>query len=136
MSFVTKRPDIIKNLEKFETYLNSKKKDEKDFAIAETLEEDLIMIYKVDGENKFLPARFVAYKGNDVKAYAKIKDEENKDVEKVMTKVVGLPFSNQGTIDKFSVYIKSLSKKKFSTDRTFWRLKDERGKNFNLVTKK
>lgn len=136
MSLVTKRPDIIKNLEKFESYLNSKKKEEKDFAVNEIFDEELIMIYKVDGENKFLPARFVSYKGNDLKGYAKIKDEENKEIQKVMTKVVGLPFTNQGTVDKFSEYLKSLAKKKFTTDRTFWRLKDERGKNFNMVTKK
>jgi hypothetical protein len=136
MSLVTKRPDIINNLEKFESYRNSKKKDEKEFALNETFDEDLIMIYKVDGENTFLPARFVAYKNNDIKGYAKIKGEENKEVEKVMTKVVGLPFTNQGTVDKFSEYLKSLAKKKFTTNRTFWRLKDERGKNFNMITKK
>jgi hypothetical protein len=137
MSVVTKRSDIISNLETYVGYLDSKKKEEQEFAINEILAEDLIIIYKLDGENAFAPARFTVHKKNDIKGFNGFKEDyTDKDVTNTMTKVVGLPFTNQGTIDKFSVYVKGLTKKKFSTDRTFWRLKDERGKNFNLVTKK
>ena len=136
MSFVTKRPDIIKNLENFEALLNSKKKVEKAFAIDEIVEKSQIMIYKVDGENKFVPARYVALKKFDKKLYGNEEEIPEKEIDKTMTKVVGLPFSNQGTVEKFTAYVKTLTKKKFSAERTFWRLKDERGKNFNMVTKK
>lgn len=137
MSVVTKRSDIITNLESYVDFLGSKKKEEKEFALNEILSEDLIIIYKIDGENAFAPARFVVHKKNNIKGYNESKETlENKEITNTMTKVVGLPFSNQGTVDKFTAYVKTLSKKKFGTERTFWRLKDERGKNFNLVTKK
>jgi len=137
MSVVTKRSDIISNLEIYVGYLDSKKKEEQEFALNEILTEDLIIIYKLDGENAFAPARFTVHKKNDIKGFNGFKEDyTDKDVTNTMTKVVGLPFTNQGTVDKFSVYVKGLTKKKFSTERTFWRLKDERGKNFNLVTKK
>lgn len=137
MSVVTKRSDIISNLETYVGYFDSKKKDEQEFALNEILNESLIIIYKIDGENAFAPARFTVHKGNDIKGFNSLKEDySDKDVTNTMTKVVGLPFTNQGTIDKFSAYVKTLTKKKFSTERTFWRLKDERGKNFNLVTKK
>ncbi len=135
-SIVTKRSDIITNLEIYEKYLNSKKKEENAFGMDEILTQDLMIIYKVDGENHFAPARFVVHKKNSINDYVKGEELLDKEITNTMTKVVGLPFSNQGTVDKFTEYVKSISKKKFSADRTFWRLKDERGKNFNLVTKK
>ncbi len=137
MSVVTKRSDIISNLETYVEYLDSKKKEEQEFALNEIITEDLIIIYKLDGENAFAPARFTVHKKNDIKGFNGFKEDyTDKDVTNTMTKVVGLPFTNQGTVDKFTVYVKGVTKKKFNTDRTFWRLKDERGKNFNLVTKK
>lgn len=136
MSIVTKRSDIITNLELYEKLLNSKKKEEQTFGLDEILNQELIIIYKVDGENHFAPARFVVAKKNSIKAYSSDEELPDKEITNTMTKVVGLPFSNQGTVDKFTTYVKSLTKKKFSNERTFWRLKDERGKNFNLVTKK
>ena len=137
MSVVTKRSDIISNLETYVGYLGSKKKEESEFAINEIIAQDLIIIYKIDGENAFAPARFTVHKKNDIKGFNALKEEyTEKEVTNTMTKVVGLPFSNQGTVDQFSTYVKSITKKKFGTERTFWRLKDERGMNFNLVSKK
>lgn len=136
MTIVTKRSDIISNLETYVKFLGSKKKEEQEFALNEILSEECIIIYKVDGENAFAPARFTVHKKNSIKEYKEQMEYTNKEITNVMTKVVGLPFTNAGTVDKFSAYVKSITKKKFSTDRTFWRLKDERGKNFNLVTKK
>lgn len=135
---VTKRSDVISNLETYVGYFDSKKKEEQEFALNEILQERLIIIYKLDGENAFAPARFTVHKKNDIKGFNGFKDADysDKDVTNVMTKIVGLPFTNAGTVEKFSAYVKSITKKKFDTNRTFWRLKDERGKNFNLVTKK
>lgn len=138
MAVVTKRSDIISNLEILQGLLTSKKKDENEFVISEILNKEQILIYKVDGENAFAPARFVVEKKNSIKDYnANLEVLLDKDINNTMTKVVGLPFTNQGTVEKFTTYVKSITKKKFTTDeRVFWRLKDERGKNFNLVTKK
>jgi len=137
MSIVTKRSDIISNLEDIVKLFESKKKEENEFVLNEILNQENIIIYKLDGENVFAPARYVVEKKNDMKTYkAQLETLTDKEIVNIMTKVVGLPFTNQGTLDKFTVYVKSISKKKFSTERTFWRLKDERGKNFNLVTKK
>tara|TARA_R110002096_G_scaffold429588_1_gene642589 strand:+ start:474 stop:881 length:408 start_codon:yes stop_codon:yes gene_type:complete len=134
MTAVRKRDDIIDNIETFEGYLRSSKKDEKDFAIKTVKEATSILVYKVNGENHFAPARFVAYKNNKMAAFLK-EEEDARDVINIMTKIVGLPFKNDKIIEKFNEYAGQFTKTVPDHERQYWRIKDERRKNLDITIK-
>lgn len=132
MTAVRKRDDIIDNINILEGYLRSSKKDEKDFAIKAIKEATTILVYKVNGENHFAPARFMAYKNYSMADY--LKDEEDtRDVINVMTKIVGLPFKNEKIVEKFGEYLGQFVKSAPEMERQFWRIKDERRKNLDVT---
>lgn len=134
MTAVRKRDDIIDNIETFEGYLRSSKKEEKDFAIKSIKEATSILVYKVNGENHFGPARFMAYKSN--KMAAQLKEEEDpREVINIMTKIVGLPFKNDKIIEKFHEYAGQFTKTVPDHLRQYWRIKDERRKNLDITIK-
>lgn len=133
MAFVSKRDDVIHNIKKLESFLDSNKAEEKDFALDGVLNSENLVIYKVNGENHFGPARFFAFKKNTIAANAKSLNEiEEKEIVNVMTKIVGAPFSNGMTEQKYQEYAKKFGQDVPKIERKFWRVKDERGKNLDL----
>ncbi len=134
MTAVRKRDDIIDNIETLEGYLRSGKKEEKEFAIKAIKEATSILVYKVNGENHFAPARFVAYKSNKMDAFLK-EEEDARDVINIMTKIVGLPFKNDKIIEKFKEYAGQFTKNVPDHERQYWRIKDERRKNLDITIK-
>jgi 5-methylcytosine-specific restriction protein A len=134
MTAVRKRDDIIDNIETLEGYIRSGKKEEKDFAIKAIREATSVLVYKVNGENHFAPARFVAYKNNKMASFLK-EEEDAKDVINIMTKIVGLPFSNDKIVEKYNEYLGQFTKTIPDHDRQYWRIKDERRKNLDITIK-
>ena len=131
MPFVTKRDDVVENLKTFEGYLRSKKKEEKEWAVKMVLSAETVIIYKVNGENHFAPSVFCAHIKNSIKAF-EADDTEPKEINKVLTKIIGNPFYNEKTDEKHIEYTDQFGKVKPNPEREFWRVKDERGKNLNL----
>lgn len=135
MNLVKKRADIVENLVTFEALINSKKKEERDFAVELVSKEDAVIVYKSLGENHFAPVRFVAYKKSSMKAYKELKDVDDKKLISTFTGIIGNPFVNGLILEKYATYMKDFTKKLPDVDRKFWRIKDERGKNLNLNEK-
>ncbi len=133
LKVVTKRDDIVDNIKVLETALHSKDDKEKK-AVREMVKSgDKLVAYKVKGDNHFAPAGFVAVKDHTIAKYQKnVEAEEIQKPDKVMEKVVGLPFSNSTTEEKFAEYLEKLGMKPPKNERKFWRLKDERRKNLDL----
>jgi hypothetical protein len=135
MNVVKKRSDVVENLIGLEKMLRGKKVADRDFAINQIVSDPRIVIYKVLGENHFAPASMMGEKkGLDVD-HAKLTEDEHKEIKKALTDVIGTPFTNETTVSKFQEYAKSLSKKVPNLERSYWRVKDERGKNLNLSEK-
>lgn len=132
MTAVRKRDDIIDNIKTIEGYLLSSKKEEKDFAIKSIKEATSLLVYKVNGENHFAPASFMAYKNNKMSAAVKAEDDP-REVSNIMTKIVGLPFSNDKVEEKFKEYTSTFTKSVPDQERQYWRIKDERRKNLDLA---
>lgn len=135
MGFVTKRDDVVDNLITFEKHLRSRKKKEKDWAVGELLKADKVVIYKVDGENHFAPAGFCAHVDNSIEAYEE-DTTEMKDIVKTLTKIIGNSFYNEKTDEKHVEYAAKYGKATPNQNRDFWRVKDERGKNYNVKWEK
>lgn len=135
MNVVKKRSDIIENLVVFEKLLSSKKAEESDFATQLALNDPMVIIYKVQGENHFGPASFMGIKKATIAEHKEHTTETLKEIKKAVTDVVGTGFTNETTEEKYAVYAKTLTKKLPAVERTFWRVKDERGKNLNLTDK-
>ncbi len=131
MTAVRKRDDIVDNVKVFEGYLKSSKKAEKDFAVKLLIEAPALVVYKVDGVNHFAPSSFVAYKNNSMEDYLKTEDEL-REIAGIMTKIVGLAFTNSTIVEKFGEYASGYAKSVPTVDRQYWRIKDERRKNLDI----
>lgn len=133
MQYVTKRDDVIENIKILENYISSGTKEEKEFALDIVLNSTDQVIYKVHGENRFGPVRFVVDKKNSMAEYKKnLEVVEQKEINNVITKIIGNPFFNDKTDEKFAEYVANFKKKLPKQPRNFWRIKDERGKNLDL----
>lgn len=135
MNVVKKRSDVIENLIAFENLLTSKKADERDQALELVLNDPLLIIYKVLGENHFGPASMIGIKKGALADQKALDEAGLKEVKKAITDVVGTAFTNETTIGRYQEYASTLSKKIPKLERSFWRVKDERGKNLNLTEK-
>jgi 5-methylcytosine-specific restriction protein A len=129
---ITKKQDFIDNSITFEGYLTGKDKAKKKFAEDLLKTETEFSVYKVNGENHFAPSKFGAIKGTTMDSYLKNLEKEAKDPKHVVTKVIGTPFSNNTIETKFEDYLDSLGLKNKHEKHTFWRVKDERGKNLDI----
>ncbi|MEX0965663.1 MAG: hypothetical protein WD077_00365 [Bacteroidia bacterium] len=132
MEFVTKRDDIVDNLKTIEGYLHSKNEDERKFAVNLIIEQDKILVYKVNGDNHFAPLNFIAVKNNSMAEYLENEKEDGKDPDSVITKIVGRPFFTEQIEKKFLAYASNFGKKVPNKERHYWRIKDERRKNLDL----
>lgn len=135
MNLVKKRSDIVENLITFEKMLSSKDKAQREFAVKQVLNDPNIIIYKSLGENHFGPCSFFGVKKCSIEEHAKLTELDVKEITKTVTGVIGRPFSNDTTNGKFEEYATTLEKKIPKIERTYWRIKDERGKNLNLSEK-
>lgn len=135
MDLVKKRSDIVENLIAIEKMLTSSKKEERDFAVNQVLNDPNIIIYKSLGENHFGPCSFLGVKKCTIEEHATITELDVKEITKAVTAVIGRSFANETTNEKFREYAVTIDKKIPKIDRTYWRIKDERGKNLNLSEK-
>ncbi len=135
MNLVKKRSDIVENLIAIEKMLTSSKKEERDFAVNQVLNDPNIIIYKSLGENHFGPCSFLGVKKCTIEEHATITELDVKEITKAVTAVIGRSFANETTNEKFREYAVTIDKKIPKIDRTYWRIKDERGKNLNLSEK-
>ena len=135
MNVVKKRSDVIENLIALEKLLASKKKGEREAAIEQILNDPLIIIYKSLGENHFGPVSMLGVKKGELIDHTSLAAEDLKAIKKAVNDVIGTGFTNETTVGKYADYAKTLTKKVPNVERTFWRVKDERGKNLNLTEK-
>ncbi len=132
MKFITKRQDLIDNILTLEAYLKSDKKEEKEFAQELVRHAKSICVYKLNGENHFAPNSFLGYKNNKMKDQKANEEVDDRDVNPVITKVVGNPFLHNTIDQKFTDYISSIGLDAPDNKRNYWRIKDERGKNLDI----
>ncbi|MBI9066633.1 MAG: hypothetical protein JEZ09_05030 [Salinivirgaceae bacterium] len=132
MELVTKKQQIIDNIIRLEKYLYHSTKS--DIKQAKDLVKSgrTIIIYKVNGEDHFAPSRFVGYIDNDLKKHLEFEEKDGKDTNPVITKVLGNPFSNDKIENKFIDYCAKIGVEVPDNNRSYWRIRDNRGKYLDL----
>lgn len=132
MEFVKKRDDIIDNLKTFEQMLRKGTEEEKKFAVNQIHNSEQLLVYKVNGENRFAPCRYIAFRKNSLAEFKETKVKDDRDIRDILIKIVGNWFTNSSTEEKYLEYAKNYDGKIARVPRMFWRIKDERGKNLDL----
>ncbi len=132
MELVTKKQQIIDNIIRLEKYLYHSNKPDMKYAKDLVKRGRTIIIYKVNGENHFAPSRFVGYIDNDLKKHLEFEEKDGRDTNPVITKVLGNPFSNAKIEDKFIDYCAKIGVEVPDNDRSYWRIRDNRGKYLDL----
>jgi len=123
MAFVRTMNDIIQNLTTLEGYITGEDKTLAEQAKKLVKEGDSIVVYKVEGENHFAPSEFCATKDTTLKSFTTPSEDERKDANKAVAKVVGKEAFANKTIDgKFVEYCTSIGVKPGKSERIYWRL--------------
>jgi hypothetical protein len=123
MAFVRTMNDIIQNLTTLEGYITGNDKTLADQAIKLIKDGESIVVYKVEGENHFAPSEFCATKGTTLKTFNIHSEDDRKDANKAVAKVVGKDAFANKTIDgKYVEYCTSLGIKPSKSERIYWRL--------------
>ncbi|MCF8464697.1 MAG: hypothetical protein K9G41_07645 [Flavobacteriales bacterium] len=123
MAFVRTMNDIIQNLTTLEGYITGNDKTLADQAIKLVKEGESMVVYKVEGENHFAPSEFCASKGTTLQNFTTPSEDERKDANKAVAKVVGKEAFANKTIDgKYVEYCTSLGIKPSKAERIYWRL--------------
>ncbi len=132
MKLISKKQDLIDNIITLENYLNKGNDAEREFAKELMQKGKTICIYKVNGENHFAPSRFLGYKNNTMEEHLANEEKDGRDTNSVIDKVLGRHFTNETTEEKYKTYLTSIGLETLDNNRTYWRVKNERGKNLDL----
>jgi hypothetical protein len=135
MDLINKKQELVDNIVTFEGYVKSDKKEEKEFAEDFVRKGKAICVYKLNGENHFAPCRFLGFKNNSMKQHLENDEKDGRDTNAVITKVIGNPFSHAVIEQKFIDYALSIGIEAHDNKRSYWRVKDERGKNLDIKQK-
>lgn len=123
MALVRTMNDIIQNLTTLEGYITGENKTDAELATKLVKDGESIVVYKVEGENHFAPSEFCAHKGTTLKTFAVKTEDDIKEANKAVAKVVGKEAFANKTIDgKFVEYCTSLGVKPGKAERIYWRL--------------
>ncbi len=123
MDIATKLEHVITNLQTLETYLNSKKEEERAFAHDLIKRSKTILMYKVNGENHFAPSRFCGYQENSIANYKATEAQEEKGKAPKLEKVLkGSARFLPKRETEFIEYCKKLGFDALDHERKYWRV--------------
>lgn len=135
MQFIQTKDDLVQNILTVENYLHSKDSHEKEFAENLIRRGKTILVYKVNGENHFAPSRFLGYCNNSMQAHLSNYDKDGRETNPVIDQVLDTkPFITKTIETNFLQYVEKLGMTADNNKRRYWRLKDSKGKNYDILT--
>jgi hypothetical protein len=135
LHFVENIDQIIENVKTMEQYLNSDNPDEKEFAQDLVKKGRSMVIYKVNGQNHFAPARFIGFKKNSRSAYIENENRETRDNGPILQTLLGKAFTHAPIEKEFNDYANSFKGHTLKSKRKYWRVRGEDNKYFELEAK-
>ncbi|MCD4736199.1 MAG: hypothetical protein K8R53_09165, partial [Bacteroidales bacterium] len=130
--FVKTLEDIITNIKMLENYLKTGNYKEQEYAEELVKKGRTILVYKVDGQNHFVPSRFSGYLNNTMEKHIQNDEKDGRDTNPVIAEIIGRPFQNNKIESSFIDYCAKLGVKPDNVKRRYWRLKDKNGKYLNI----
>jgi hypothetical protein len=134
LHFVENVEQIIENIRIMEQYLNSDVREDKEFAQDLVKKGRSMIIYKVNGQNHFAPARFVGYKKNSKSAHLENEKRESRDTAPAIQTLLGKPFSHAPIEKEFNDYAAKFKGNTLKSKRKYWRVRGDDNKYFELDT--
>lgn len=132
LHFVENVDQIIENIKTIENYLNSENPEEQEFARELVKKGRSMVIYKVNGQNHFAPARFVGFKKNNRSAHLENEKRETRDTGPILQTLLGKPFTHDPIEKEFNDYAATIKGNTLKSKRKYWRVRGEDNKYFEL----
>ena len=133
LHFVENVEQIIENIKTIEHYLNSDVPEEKEFARDLVKKGRSMIIYKVNGQNHFAPARFVGYKKNSKSAHIENENRESRDTAPAIQSLLGKPFTHAPIEKEFNDYAGSFKGNTLKSKRKYWRVRGDDNKYYEMT---
>ena len=125
MELVTTTKDLESNLYTLENYLNSSIEEEREFAKGLILRGICFVAFKVAGNFKFAPSRFVGYKSNHFLNHCSNNNKSGKETNLAISNLLdGEPIPDENLENEYILFCKSIRiyPKQNGRQRKFWML--------------
>lgn len=124
MNVIKTKDDIIQNIQLLEKYLCEGNEDEREFAINLIKRGRCFVAYKVNGEVRFSPSRFIGYIDNDMKKHNSNRNKDGKETNPVITQCLNKRLIENEELKKHhEKYCKNLGVKPDNVPKvTFWEI--------------
>ena len=132
LHLVENTDQIIDNIKTLEQYLNSEVTEDKQFAQDLIKKGRSMLIYKVNGENRFVPSKFAFYKKNSHREYLDNLKRDLADPTAISASLLGKPFTHAAIEAEFAKYADSFKGSTLKSKRKYWRVRDGENKYLEL----
>ena len=132
LHFVENVDQIIENIKTMEQYLASDIPEEQDFARELVKKGRSMVIYKVNGQNHFAPARFIGFKKNSRSAYLENEKRETRDNGPILQTLLGKPFTHEPIEKEFNDYAATFKGNTLKSKRKYWRVRGDDNKYYEM----
>ena len=128
MELITKRSQLIENIETLERYLTNGNEVEKREALSLVKRGICFVAYKVGDETRFAPSRFIGYIGNTVEKHQNNPTKHGTFTNGAIKSILrDDPSRNEALEKKYFEYCSQLGiypnkRAPFNADRKFWKL--------------
>ena len=132
LHLVENTDQIIDNIKTLEIYLNSEVAEDKLFAQDLIKKGRSMMIYKVNGENHFIPSKFAMYKKNSHREYLDNLKRDLADPAAMSQTLLGKPFTHAAIEAEFAKYADTFKGSTLKSKRKYWRVRGADNKYLEL----
>jgi hypothetical protein len=128
MNFVENLNEIKVNLKTLENYLNFPNQAAYNYAVKRIELGTCFISYRVDGEYKFAPSRFIGYQNNSNSAHENNPSKDGRDTNSVISNIIGKePSINLVLEQEYKKYCISLGFQprkagNFGVERKYWEI--------------
>jgi predicted HNH restriction endonuclease len=121
MDFVSTKEEIRDNLEQFEKYLRGTN-GEREFAYSRISGGKNFMAYKIDGEFRFVPSRYIGYANNTKDKHYKNRSKHGTQTTEKINKIINhnRPLPNKKLESEYLLFTSKLGIKPHKRDRKYW----------------
>ncbi len=90
MELVQRKEEIVSNLKQLESYLQSSDPESRQWACERVKAGRSLIAYKISGETRFAPSRFIGYKDNTIEDHEANKGKDGRETNPAIGKILKL----------------------------------------------
>ncbi len=135
MRLIATKEELIKNLFTLESYISGNSNpDYRKYACDRIRLGNNFIVYKVNGDFRFAPSRFVGYKDNSLIKHNKNNYKDGRHTDRAITSVLGVRRSVNSKIElRFIEYCELLGVEPKKITRSYWMIDEDVESSFNSI---